>query len=88
MKDVFISALAQDGTINEVAISTESLGRLFGPLQKQVYCAYCNLLLLCDVFIVAFNSSYYIPDVIVWIIIILDNLFLSNNAFDSGNLQH
>lgn len=36
MRDVFLSALAQDGTINEVAISTESLGRLFGPLQKQV----------------------------------------------------
>ena len=38
MKDVFLNALAQDGTINEIAISTESLGRLFGPLQKQVGC--------------------------------------------------
>ncbi|KAG7172531.1 programmed cell death 6-interacting protein-like [Homarus americanus] len=36
MKDVFLNALAQDGTINEAAISTESLGRVFGPLQKQV----------------------------------------------------
>lgn len=36
MKDEFLNALSQDGTINEVAISTESLGRLFGPLQKQV----------------------------------------------------
>lgn len=36
MKDVFLNALSQDGTINEIAISTESLGRLFGPLQKQV----------------------------------------------------
>lgn len=36
MKDVFLNALAQDGTINEIPISTESLGRLFGPLQKQV----------------------------------------------------
>ncbi|XP_045605029.2 programmed cell death 6-interacting protein isoform X1 [Procambarus clarkii] len=36
MKDVFLNALSQDGTINEPAISTESLGRVFGPLQKQV----------------------------------------------------
>ena len=39
MKDEFLNALSQDGTINEVAISTESLGRLFGPLQKQVCCS-------------------------------------------------
>ncbi|XP_066953002.1 programmed cell death 6-interacting protein [Macrobrachium rosenbergii] len=36
MKEVFLSALAQEGAINEAAISTESLGRVFGPLQKQV----------------------------------------------------
>lgn len=36
MKDVFLNALSQDGTISEPGISTESLGRVFGPLQKQV----------------------------------------------------
>lgn len=36
MKEVFLNALAQDGSISEAAISTESLGRVFGPLQKQV----------------------------------------------------
>ncbi|KAK3913615.1 Programmed cell death 6-interacting protein [Frankliniella fusca] len=36
MKSTFLSALAQDGAINEAAISTESLGRAFGPLQQQV----------------------------------------------------
>lgn len=36
MKEVFLSALAHEGAINEAAISTESLGRVFGPLQKQV----------------------------------------------------
>ncbi|KAK7067282.1 Rhophilin, Rho GTPase binding protein [Halocaridina rubra] len=36
MKEVFLNALATDGSINEAAISTESLGRVFGPLQKQV----------------------------------------------------
>lgn len=36
MKDKFLSALAKDGTINEPAISFESLGQTFGPLQKQV----------------------------------------------------
>ncbi|XP_076063979.1 programmed cell death 6-interacting protein-like protein AliX [Oratosquilla oratoria] len=36
MREVFLSALAQDGAINEPALSTESLGRAFSPLQKQV----------------------------------------------------
>ncbi|KAK3859625.1 hypothetical protein Pcinc_034275 [Petrolisthes cinctipes] len=36
MKEVFLNALGQDGSINEAAMSTESLGRVFGPLQKQV----------------------------------------------------
>ncbi|KAJ1520851.1 hypothetical protein ONE63_003939 [Megalurothrips usitatus] len=36
MKSTFLSALAQDGAINETAISMESLGRAFGPLQQQV----------------------------------------------------
>lgn len=36
MKEVFLSSLAQEGAINEAALSTESLGRVFGPLQKQV----------------------------------------------------
>lgn len=36
MKEVFLNALGQEGTINEAAMSTESLGRVFGPLQKQV----------------------------------------------------
>lgn len=36
MKDTFLSALAQDGAINEPAISFENLGKTYGPLQKQV----------------------------------------------------
>lgn len=36
MKSTFLSALAQDGAINEAAISMESLGRAFSPLQQQV----------------------------------------------------
>lgn len=36
MKSTFLNALAQDGAINEQAISVESLGRVFGPLQRQV----------------------------------------------------
>jgi len=36
MKDTFLSALAQDGAINEPATSVEVLGRVFGPLQRQV----------------------------------------------------
>ncbi|ROT76243.1 ALG-2 interacting protein x [Penaeus vannamei] len=36
MKNVFLNALAQDGAINEQGMSAESLGRVFGPLQKQV----------------------------------------------------
>ncbi|KAL7647253.1 UNVERIFIED_CONTAM: hypothetical protein RMT77_002511 [Armadillidium vulgare] len=36
MKEVFLTALAQDGAINEPALSVSSLGRVFGPLQKQV----------------------------------------------------
>lgn len=36
MKEVFISALANAGSINEAFISTEALGRSYGPLQQQV----------------------------------------------------
>ncbi|KDR23230.1 programmed cell death 6-interacting protein [Zootermopsis nevadensis] len=36
MKSTFLNALAQDGAINEQAMSVESLGRVFGPLQRQV----------------------------------------------------
>jgi len=36
MKSVFFEALNKEGVINEQAISVESLGRAFGPLQKQV----------------------------------------------------
>ncbi|GJQ69171.1 putative programmed cell death 6-interacting protein [Trypoxylus dichotomus] len=36
MKSKFLSALANDGSINEPALSVESLGQVFGPLQKQV----------------------------------------------------
>ncbi|KAI4457578.1 pcd6 interacting protein-related [Holotrichia oblita] len=36
MKDKFLTALSNDGTINEPAMSVESLGQTFGPLQKQV----------------------------------------------------
>ncbi|XP_075232004.1 programmed cell death 6-interacting protein-like protein AliX isoform X2 [Lycorma delicatula] len=36
MKEQFLSALTNDGTINEQALSIEILGRVFGPLQKQV----------------------------------------------------
>jgi hypothetical protein len=36
MKPIFFDALNRDGSISEQTISTESLGRAFGPLQKQV----------------------------------------------------
>lgn len=36
MKNTFLHALAQDGAINEAALSMESLGTVYGPLQKQV----------------------------------------------------
>lgn len=36
MKDSFLSALARDGAINEPALSFENLGKIYGPLQKQV----------------------------------------------------
>lgn len=36
MKSTFLAALAADGAINEAAISMESLGRAFSPLQQQV----------------------------------------------------
>ena len=36
MKTKFLHALAQDGAINEAALSAESLGQIYGPLQKQV----------------------------------------------------
>lgn len=36
MKTKFLTALAQDGAINEAALSAESLGGIYGPLQKQV----------------------------------------------------
>jgi hypothetical protein len=37
MKPIFFDALNRDGSISEQTISTESLGRAFGPLQKQVH---------------------------------------------------
>ncbi|XP_013793109.1 programmed cell death 6-interacting protein-like [Limulus polyphemus] len=36
MKTKFMDALAQDGAISEQAISAETLGEIFGPLQKRV----------------------------------------------------
>lgn len=36
MKNKFLSALAADGAINEGALSAESLGEVYGPLQKQI----------------------------------------------------
>ncbi|XP_077276281.1 programmed cell death 6-interacting protein-like protein AliX [Temnothorax americanus] len=36
MKMTFLSALAKDGAIDEPNISVESLGKCYGPLQKQV----------------------------------------------------
>ncbi|XP_076765982.1 programmed cell death 6-interacting protein-like protein AliX [Xylocopa sonorina] len=36
MKAVFLSALAKDSTIDELNLSIESLGKTYGPLQKQV----------------------------------------------------
>lgn len=36
MKDTLLHALSKDGAINEPAISFENLGRIYGPLQKQV----------------------------------------------------
>ena len=36
MKSKFLRALAQDGAINEAALTAESVGEVYGPLQKQV----------------------------------------------------
>ena len=36
MKSKFLKALSEDGAINEGALSAESLGQVYGPLQKQV----------------------------------------------------
>ncbi|CAG2173649.1 unnamed protein product, partial [Oppiella nova] len=36
MKNKFLSALVKDGAINELALSTEALGEVYGPLQKQI----------------------------------------------------
>lgn len=36
MKSTFLSALAKDGLIDEPNLSVESLGKCYGPLQKQV----------------------------------------------------
>lgn len=36
MKETFMSSLANSGSINEAFISTEALGRSYGPLQQQV----------------------------------------------------
>lgn len=36
MKSIFFEALNKEGSINEQAVSVESLGRAFGSLQKQV----------------------------------------------------
>lgn len=36
MKATFLSALAKDGGIDEPNLSVESIGKTYGPLQKQV----------------------------------------------------
>lgn len=36
MKNKFMSALAADGAINEEALSVESLGEAYGPIQKRI----------------------------------------------------
>ena len=36
MKSEFLRALAQDGAINEPVLSVESIGRVYGDLQRQV----------------------------------------------------
>lgn len=36
MKGQFLSALAQDGAINEPALSVEKLGNVYGPIQKRI----------------------------------------------------
>ncbi|CAH0558884.1 unnamed protein product [Brassicogethes aeneus] len=36
MKGVFLSALSKDGAISEAPLSVETLGKTYGPLQKQV----------------------------------------------------
>ena len=36
MKAQFLSALAQDGNVNEPAMSVEKLGEIYGPIQKRI----------------------------------------------------
>lgn len=36
MKTTFLNALAKDGLIDEPNISVESIGKCYGPLQKEV----------------------------------------------------
>lgn len=36
MKSKFMSALVKDGAINELALTSEALGEVYGPLQKQI----------------------------------------------------
>ena len=36
MKSEFLRALAQDGAINEPVLSVESIGKVYGDLQRQV----------------------------------------------------
>ncbi len=36
MKNKFLSALVKDGAVNELALTTEALGEVYGPLQKQI----------------------------------------------------
>jgi programmed cell death 6-interacting protein len=36
MKNKFLSALIKDGAVNELALTTEALGEVYGPLQKQI----------------------------------------------------
>lgn len=36
MRSKFLQALAQDGAINDSALSVEKLGEMYGPLQKQI----------------------------------------------------
>lgn len=36
MKSQFLTALGQDGALNEPAMSVEKLGEIYGPLQKSI----------------------------------------------------
>ena len=36
MKAQFLGALAQEGNVNEPAMSVEKLGEVYGPIQKRI----------------------------------------------------